>query len=52
MKLADKNPKDGMKQLRAADALTAAALDDKSQFDRAIDYAHKEVWISALKSLY
>ena len=37
VKLADKNPKDGMKQLRAADALTAAALDDKSQSDRAID---------------
>ena len=46
VKLADKNPKDGMKQLRAADALTAAALDDKSQFDRAIDYAHKALKIA------
>jgi len=49
VKLADQSPKDGMKQLAAAEALTALATTDKSQFDRAVSYAHKAIEIAQAK---
>ena len=46
VKAADQKPKDGKKQLMAADALTALAVEEKGSFDEAISYAHKALKIA------
>jgi hypothetical protein len=40
-KLADKYPKDGLKQIYAAEALTNIALNEKRDFDRAQTYTSR-----------
>ncbi len=44
--LADKNPKDGLKQIYAAEALTNYALNDKRDFDRAEIYTNRALDIA------
>ena len=46
VKAADKKAKDGKKQLMAADALTALAIEEKGSFDSAISYANKALKIA------
>jgi tetratricopeptide (TPR) repeat protein len=45
-KLADKYPKDGLKQIYAADALTNIALNEKRDFDRAQTYTSRALDIA------
>ena len=45
-KLADKHPKDGKMQLRAADAFVFDELGDKKDFDRALTYANRALKIA------
>lgn len=46
VKLADKYPKDGLKQIYAAEALTNSALNDKCDFDRAQTYTDRALDIA------
>ena len=46
VKVADKKTTDGKKQLMAADALTALAIEEKGSFDSALSYAHKALKIA------
>lgn len=46
VKVADKKTSDGKKQLMAADALTALAIEEKGSFDSALSYAHKALKIA------
>ena len=46
VKLADKNPKDGKKQLRAAEALLNDELGEKKDYDRALTYANRALKIA------
>ena len=46
VKLADKNPEDGLKQYAAAGALADVAAGDNSKYEQALAYAHKALKIA------